>query len=280
MPKRGFSRTASLIFFALLLIISLVLVVAQESESYTLVYAPGNALEATILNQANSPVITLSVYNYHPVCIPDDCYLYLNITLHTDTLSLLDDIKYYNVQQTSLLSGKQKTYQLWNASASYTESATVEVCDTIQANGTALCHLESNGTEQKQGIWQDIDPSTIQNQGTYQLRIKVDIQPGESLDLVPVSAGLELNEWLIFTGASKVASFDSGDDTDAGTSKTHGYRGQSFLMNTSNATLAGISVKGYKVGTPGIITAVIRSANATGYPSSTNLSTGSFNAED
>ncbi|KKK80015.1 hypothetical protein LCGC14_2827710, partial [marine sediment metagenome] len=157
---------------------------------------------------------SVQLVNYTGYCIPGNCYAYYKLDHKVEDYSLKGS-KYYNKGQTELLTNRETEYEIFNPSTPYEVPIYEEVCSENIANQSQTCELKITKNEVRYGVWNTYDVLTKLSEGNYLLREKIDVNSGETVDVVPNFYGLDLTEWATFTGLSLIDS-NTGTGTNIG----------------------------------------------------------------
>lgn len=188
---------------------------------------------------------TIQLVNYSRYCFVGDCYAYYLVDNYVENY-VLKSSKYYNEHQTRELKNKEYKYEYLNL---------------------------------KTFEWEEYKLNQKLRPGQILIREKVDVEEGETVDVVPNFYGMEITEWIDFTGLRR---FEFQIDQDA--FSTFGgalWRGQNITIGSAgpneNFIIAGISL--FLNNISQVTTDVnisISSVDAGGLPVLDNLSTGSI----
>lgn len=242
--------------------------------------------EITITNiyGVGSKLAIIKLVDYEPYCIPNNCFLNMEIEVLKGSLRSYKSSKYYNWDQTSELKNKERLIEIYNPDKEieqtyYTKSCTPTIID---GNATETCE-EVENTRTIYGGYEVYDPSTKLAKGTYRLREKVDINAGETVDLVPNFYGIDLVQWVDFTGSTKIEFYDTNDDAENGVRGARSL-GQTFTTNTTgpggNFTVTGFAILadlGASNAANYTTYAYIAEANASGAPTGAVIASTIFN---
>ena len=206
---------------------------------------------------------SIKLINYTRYCLPNNCYSYYKLNHKVEDYSLKGST-YYNRGQTELLIDKKTKYEIYDPSASYEDPIYEEICSGEKENKTT-CEMKNVGNETRYGVWNTYDVLTKLEKGNYLLREKIDVNSGETVDVVPNFYGLELKEWAEYTGLSLI-------DGNFGTQTFFGIQQDSnryelastFNMTNSTSLVRILQARLQKAGSPvGDLTAYIWTTDGT-----------------
>ena len=186
-------------------------------------------------------IAEIQLVNYKPVCFPGECYMYLNITIYKEDLESLKGSKYYDGKGGVELNNKERKYEIYDETFEYQEKEITEKCEA-QVNSTDVCSMVEGKEITKHGAWVDYDLQTKLAIGHYSFREKVDVDAGETVDVVPEFYGIELTEWVEFTGSTRNAHWTQDMDNWVNPGDEIAYM-QTFNVTDGDLTLKGIQVK-------------------------------------
>ncbi len=264
-----------LLLFAMIFLIGIVSAfefdnVKQYNEEEKIITVKNSLFGIDWLSYGEVGIIQL--INYTRYCIPGNCYAYYKLNHQVEDFGLKGST-YYNKGQTEILISKETKYEIYNSSESYEFPIYEEIC-TGEIENKTICELKNTKNETKFGVWNTYDVLTKLKEGNYLLREKVDVNSGETVDVVPNFYGLELTEWITFTGLSLI-SIGSRADTFFGIQQTNrGVLGNTFNMSNSTAVIRILQVSLQKLGSPiGDLTAYIWQTDGAPTYNVTNLVT-------
>lgn len=171
-------------------------------------------------------------------CIPSgenmDCYMVLNFSAK-QPISPIEDVRYFR---------EDETEKLGEYYAEYWESVDWE--ETIEEINLSSCVFNKdtqmlekcsiqNTTVKMNGKWTEINGS-MKFVGERKIRIRLDINEGETLDVVPKIAGVWMDDWAWYTGYNQFRGYSTGADNGEVIGYTGQYLRQLGTNFTSNST--------------------------------------------
>lgn len=184
----------------------------------------------------------------------------LTLNLSLDYSNLIKNIKFYDLNHNSLEINKAikiKYLVLTNSVVNdynyicneiKEKNGTYNKCDSV-VNGTKNIPIEN---------WYDLDQTNVKA-SNYKIGLFTDVKVGERIEWVPNIAGIEVTEWADFVGYTLYNKFDVGDTTNQAVYNSQ-WECQSFKNNLQNLTLAGVSLRTYRVGSGATFNFTIRNA--------------------
>jgi hypothetical protein len=177
--------------------------------------------EVTIKNLWGLPIIgtdlaKVRLINYTGTCFVGDCYMYLDANVLSDGNPFLEDYIYYAKDKVTLRTGKTQKYEVWDTTVSY-EVPTYETTCENRMNATSgkenrYCDVKETGKKTEYGQWKSYDTASKLTAGKYLLRMKIDVNSGETVDVVPTIMGQTITEWALFTGMTLYERYNVGRD--------------------------------------------------------------------
>ena len=186
----------------------------------------------------------IRLVDYNPFCFVGSCYMYLEINDVDGNYVNLQDYKTYDALQTKTMT-RNKGYEYYDSTYSWTEVQRQYICDIkdYQTKQGEECY--KNVEVIKTGKWLPLDYTKGFTTGKTKIRLKVDVNAGETVDVVPVINGIELKEWAAFTGIIRYEYYSTGNDNGAWLDSTK-WAAQSFTIGTVG-TNEDFDVKGISV---------------------------------
>lgn len=277
--------------FIIALLFSIMLVSAWEFDNVKS-YEPISreiTIKDSVLGIPTTTVGTVRLINYSRYCMPDDCYAYYQMFHYENGVSFKGS-KYYRLDKVTEIQGKTNKYEIFNPNAIIQKPIYDYVCreeGTILANKTSYpqfsCENKLIGYKNISGAWESYNPLTELKAGLYILREKVDIKPGEKVEIIPNFYGIDIDEWIDFVGYSVYEYFNN---TAGGGLQVFDQRFycQSFTVGTvglnETHTMVGFQRKMKRYGSPDIIDFFIKATDGAGKPTGANLSTGTYNGTE
>lgn len=224
--------------------------------------------EVTITNAfgLGSDLGKIKLINYTQLCFPGECYAYYELTNYQDNIKTLEGTKYYDKEQKNLKQSKEVKYEIYDPTIEYSVPTYETKCEVIYNEDTGLdenvCNPKESGSEIKHGQYITYNPNQELDSGTYLIREKIDILPGETVDVVPKFYGVDITEWVLFTGMTRLEYYNTGDDN--GNQVDGRIIRQSFTVGSvgpnQTYTSTGLSYKGRAFGSQGDFIAYIYNA--------------------
>jgi hypothetical protein len=163
----------------------------------------------SFLGIPTTEIAKVKLVNYGRYCYPGECYLNMELNIKEGDLESLKDVTYYllNYGKIGDQITRTKVYEIYDPNLEYTETRKEITCiskDPEEARknfNDPLCWEDYNVN--LKGKWINYDPTNKLSAGIYNLRIKVDINEGETIDVIPNIYGISINEWVAFTGLTR-----------------------------------------------------------------------------
>ena len=263
---------------ATMLVFLLVLPLASafEFDNVKRYYPAEEKIEIKNLFGLGADIADVKLVDYNPNCLPGSCYMYLDVTIHKDGLQSLKGSKYYLGKGGREIKDKQRTYEIWDEDYSYNIPNYVEQC-TQTANKSRSCTSVQDGEKTIQGGWVDYNLATQLPIGSYKLREKIDIRAGETIDVVPEFYGIDLVEWVEFTGSDQVASHLT-PGAEQGSYDSEQLSAQVFYNNqTADYQVRGVTIK--FGGNVNGVQVYILGTNSSGLPDWSNIIASNLSAD-
>lgn len=170
----------------------------------------------SFLGIPTTDVGSVRLVNYTGYCFVGDCYANYVLNNKEDNSLTFKGSKYFNLAKT-IQYFRESKYEIYDETFEYEVDVYENVCKKTGkvVNGTKSikCKDEKVGTEKKYGKWIDFNLNTKLPKGKYNLREKLDINEGETIEIIPNFYGLDLEEWADFTGLTK---YENNTDIDVG----------------------------------------------------------------
>ena len=195
--------------------------------------------EVTIKNSFcfGSEVSTIKLVNAQPYCIPDKCYLYYEVEHKQGDNKMHKGSKAYDPltnkgglnNKDDYIEGKENQYEIWDDNKGWVQTYNECGTDGVLSNGSNNYQCEEK-TRNKTGDWIDYDISAKYGIGNFTIREKVDINQGESIDVVPEYFGLDIEEWQVTSG---LVRFSNQTLTENTYEYSHGVYRTAFSFNVT-----------------------------------------------
>jgi len=195
--------------------------------------------EVTIKNSfcLGSQVSKIKLVNAQPYCIPDKCYLYYEVEHKQGDNKMHKGSKAYNPltnkgglnNKDDYIEGKENQYEIWDDNKGWVETYNACGTDGVLSNGSNNYQCEEK-TRNKTGDWIDYDINAKYGIGNFTIREKVDINQGESIDVVPEYFGLDIEEWQVTSG---LVRFSNQTLTENTYEYSHGAYRTAFSFNVT-----------------------------------------------
>lgn len=156
--------------------------------------------------------------------------------------SLIDSLRFEKEIYNDRFISKKVSYKIYiNKSSQIIDviNSTWKDCskEQILPNGsiTKTCKYEYSTRKDKKIIWELYNGQEL-SPGNYTWRIEGQKKPEESIEWIPTFAGIEVNEWALWSSASGIVSYWAFDNNLNGYNATQDATGHSHNLSTNSGT--------------------------------------------